>query len=267
MTFHPAVLWPLAAMAGLAAFIIYVLFFPKPKPKVETYDITPKADEKATFAIKGFNTQLSKQWPDWNTPQPVFKPPYSCVTGGVKLWVYNTSRMTHTVDHPTLGQVKIPGNTTSKRYALYTSFPGVVMLPKQDMNFDLELYPVSGEYFVKDLISPDHIYDTNFDSPYSTGVGRNLAHKGVFFSYHNPPKHSEVEEAVALMEKRYRDLLEAVGTTLTGEKKRGVKSTKEQIQVEAERRVNYRLFITPEHHAAAEWFKITTPWHPVLAGQ
>jgi hypothetical protein len=36
------------------------------------------------------------------------------------------------------------------------------------------------------------------------------------------------------------------------------------IRLQAERIKDY---ITPEHHAAAEYFKVTSPWHPALTGK
>jgi hypothetical protein len=187
------------------------------------------------------------------------------VNPGNKLWVYNASRVDHKVEHPMLGKVTIPANTTKKRYSLWTSFPEVV----RDVNWrvdDNELYPtyVRGEHFVKDLINPDGL---------TRSIGTDLSVRGVFWSYSNPPTTAEVNAAAKKMKTRYADLLERMAIAwesvqLNGEAIKYTVKTQHCSYADAVTRYRNRAIegITPEHHAAAEYFKVTTPWHPVIRG-
>lgn len=163
-----------------------------------------------------------------------------------KLWVYNVSRVDHKFDHPMLGNVTIPANTTKKHYSVWTSFPEVVMGTNYNIDENL-LYPhaIKGEYFVNDLINPD-CHGSNV----SKSIGRDFSVRGVFWSYNNPPKVSEVNAAVKKLKAHYADLLERMEIVLMAFWENG--RTKPEI--------------TPEHHAACEYFKVTTPWHPALKG-
>jgi hypothetical protein len=112
-------------------------------------------------------------------------------------------------------------------------------------------------------------------------VNRNLGDKGVFWSLNNPPTKQELLAAKKRMRDHYKMLLEQVGTQLftsamsykervaalakdcrsTGwGKNLSLKRHKEI----AEFRLNETLGITPEHHAAAEFFGTATEWHPIL---
>ena len=90
------------------------------------------------------------------------------------------------------------------------------------------------------------------------------------------------------MEKRYKMLLEKVAVGLAGgvnpfedlvkdnEKSLRANYAKRHapkdrpslsyIKSEARRMAQETYSITPEHHAAAEHFRVTTEWHPVLGG-
>lgn len=198
-----------------------------------------------------------------------------------KIWVYNVSRIDHTVDNPMLGTVTIPGNTTRKRYSLWTSFPDVIINLQAPLDTDdLIMCPARGDLFVMDLLNPDNLGVNQAEKPrWSTSIGRDLTVKGVFWSYNNPPLRQEVTQAVKRMETRYTALLEQLGTQIiTGLESYETKVMKfydyhiskgllrvrafEEANEDACREYN----ITPEHHAAAEHFKITTVWHPVLYG-
>jgi len=198
-----------------------------------------------------------------------------------KIWVYNVSRMTLEADHPTLGSVKIPGNTTHKRYCLWTSFPSTVMMPKNIENenggFNTTTIPMNGLRFVDDLINPDSIWGSIWDSKgISTSIGRDFSKMGVFYSYSNPPKEAEVDLAVQRMEKRYKDLLERISVLYLGSlpdikrAKELMKATDEdgnplkltfEEAYEKSRLWGFKDFVTPEHHYAAEYFNLETPWH------
>jgi hypothetical protein len=197
---------------------------------------------------------------DFDSLCPDFQPTY-------RVWVYNASRMEHVVDHPILRQVRIPANTTKKRYSLYTSFPNLMKLPQQGSDiYTITTTFMNGEKFVKDLISPDNLYNKSLSN------GRDLSVKGVFYSLHNPPLVSEVLAAVTLMKKRYTDLLEQAAVLQEANTISTVRVKDYMVKYECSMETaiarlqveNVKEYITPEHHAAANYFKVTTPWHPVL---
>ena len=202
------------------------------------------------------------------------------ITG--KVWVYNVSKLTHEVDTPTLGRVRIPGNTTRKRYSLWTSFPNLVRTPCQTFGDNGEILVttrvIDGRRYAMDLINPDNLgLDQDFKSHLgnSTSIGRNLGVRGVFWSEHNPPKKAEVDAAILRLETFYKDLLERAEIVYQNLRVSSisVEAYVKEFKVSPEQAFTAiknnkaRLELTPEHHAAAEWFKIPTPWHPVLGGK
>jgi hypothetical protein len=183
-----------------------------------------------------------------------------------RLWVYNVSRVNHTVDHPVFKSVTFTANNTKKKYALCMSFPTVLMLPQQqdlcsDQGFGAAA--TSGEYVVKDLLYPDR---------WAASIGRDMTVKGVFWSRNNPPLREEIAIAIGKMEAYYKDLLEKIHiqyengiineikvVALMAEKKIGLEEAIRVLKVE-----KVTPYLTPEHHAAADWFEVTTPWHPAV---
>jgi hypothetical protein len=211
--------------------------YPAPTQKLEVNCVVEPSPEMSKNFTRSYKP----------TPRFYFSP---MVYSEKKLWVYNVSRVDHQFDHPMLGNVTIPANTTRKRYSMWTSFPEYVM--GTNYNFDtneMYTYPIKGDYFVNDLINPDCI------TPgwSSTSVGRDLSIRGVFWSYSNPPKPAEVNAAVKKMKAHYTDLMEKMAVLY------------ETFPKDKLGRAVADL-ISPEHHSAAEYLKVTTPWHPVLRG-
>ena len=102
-------------------------------------------------------------------------------------------------------------------------------------------------------------------------IGRDFSVRGVFWSYNNPPKVSEVNAAVKKLKAHYADLLERMevvyacatiseGTILRYRKDHPDASLEEALR--ETRLAKIALEVTPECHAACEYFKVTTPWHP-----
>lgn len=202
------------------------------------------------------------------------------ITG--KVWIYNVSKLTHEVDTPTLGRVRIPGNKTRKRYSMWTSLPNLIRIPCQTYGDNGEILVTNrvmdGKRFAMDLINPDNLgLDQDFKSHlgYSTSIGRNLGVRGVFWSEHNPPKKAEVDAAILRVETFYKDLLERAEIVYQNLRVSSISAEAyvKEFKVSPEQAFTAiknnkaRLELTPEHHAAAEWFKIPTPWHPVLGGK
>ena len=236
-----------------------------PKEKLVATLSNPQINHKMSYAF----SHTSNQGPYWNLrPSPEFKN---------KLWVYNVSRVSHIVNHPMLGDVTIPANTTRKRYSMWTSFPEVVMGVAYNMDTnERSTYPILGKYFVDDLINPDCHDTLKYDGgTYSTAIGRDLSVKGVFWSYSNPPKPTEVNLAVKKLKNYYADLLERTDILYASSviKEKTVRSIMQEGKCSLDdalikaRVISVQWQLTPEIHAAAEYFKVTTPWHPVLRGQ
>jgi hypothetical protein len=215
--------------------------------------------------------EMNERMSGWSTPKCYFG---HMVKSNKKLWVYNVSRVSHKVDHPMLGDVTIPANTTRKRYSMWTSFPEYVMETNYNINTDeMYTYSIAGEYFVNDLINPDCVLHCETVVG-RTAIGRDLSVRGIFWSYNNPPKPAEVNAAVESMETFYTNLLQKIAISyeacLITEK--SVEQEMKECNINAAQAVhNLRNSsiaseVTPEHHAAAEYFKVTTPWHPVVRG-
>jgi hypothetical protein len=264
------------------------------KAEAEVTEATMGKPLEATFAAPKLNAELSRCMAEAANRSYTYARiiDFSSLTvqAEPRVWIYNASRMEHSVDHPVLGTVRIPANTTSKRYALYTSLPHTLAVPKFDIDARTTYgTPMSGARLAMDLINPDNLgLDQNEVFKFSTGVGRNLGEKGVFWSLNNPPHRGEVTEVVKRMEKRYKMLLEKVAVGLAGgvnpfedlvkdnEKSLRANYAKRHapkdrpslsyIKSEARRMAQETYSITPEHHAAAEHFRVTTEWHPVLGG-
>lgn len=250
---------------------------------------------KATFSNPMHRADLSESMTKSNSIHMSVEFPLINELANYKgnVWVYNVSRQTFVVDHPVLGTVKIPGNTTRKRYSLYTRFPGVMILPKGSLDEHfIHPYPVDGRNFVMDLINPDNFtLDQDRKRTYTTGVGRNLSDMGVFWSLSNPPKKEEISAAVKRMAARYNILLERINELYLGslpDMKRAKRLLAENYNVRKEianrrfkgedveqieeltleeayeqsRAWRFNGFLTPEHHFAADYYNLITPWHP-----
>ena len=192
-----------------------------------------------------------------------------------KVWVYNISKLTHKVDHPTLGRVRIPGNTSRKRYVMWTSFPNLVRMPSQVYGDNGEILVstriMCGKRFAMDLINPDNLgLDQSLVTSTYMSIGRNLGIRGVFWSVNNPPKKAEVDAATQRMETFYKDLLERAeimyeAAQFSTPRVEELMKEEKLCRSEAVRLLRVQaLELSPEYHTAANWFKIITPWHPVL---
>lgn len=169
-----------------------------------------------------------------------------------RVWIYNVSRLTHEMDHPLLHHVSIRGNHTRKRYCMYTSLPSIVMAPQQEFGdvgeISVTAVPMDGRRLAMDLICPDNLtLDIDAEVKGTMSIGRDLRKKGVFWSEHNPPKPAEVKKAIKKMEDYYTDLLERARLVELSDNRRELSN-----------------YITPEHHEAAEYFQISTSWHPII---
>jgi hypothetical protein len=166
-----------------------------------------------------------------------------------KVWIYNVSAQRHESSiHPVLGRnVIFPAVKEGEDYSVVTSIPRVMRYPKANVDSG-DMSPVfeDGRRIAMDLINPDNLgldQDATPMSLHTSGNGRNLGAKGVFWSLKNPPGKMEVRLAKKRMEMRYKFLLEQAETVL---------------------KVDPRILkemITPEHHAAADYMGGSYVWH------
>jgi hypothetical protein len=218
----------------------------------------PKLQPSAVVQTSSKLTELfgnSNHWP--------FEPEFPTVPlpkPTKKLWVYNASRVAHVVDNPKMGSVTIPANDTSKRYVMWTSFPDIMVDVRGDIDHSY-ITTMRGEEFVNDLIKGG-----------TNGYGRDLSVKGVFWSYNNPPLVREVNAAVKPMANHYKSLMEKAAiiwaNAIIDEARvldmMRLKECSMETAIRVIRSQKMDVEITPEMHAAAEFFKTTTPWHTVL---
>jgi len=193
-----------------------------------------------------------------------------------RVWLYNVSRLTHEIDNPILGHLKVPGNTSKKRYTMYTSLPQPLMLPRTFIDTgETTLHSTDARRVAMDIINPDNLsLDQTLDIKYNvhSAVGRDLGIRGMFWSLNNPPKKAEVDAAILRMEKHYKDLLEQAAYLYEAARispyklrqymQKNLCSLEDAVVA---LNAQERFQATPEMHAAAEWFKVASPWHPVLS--
>lgn len=180
-----------------------------------------------------------------------------------KIWIYNISpanegtayfskTVGRVINHPILRRVCVNPCPKDKEYVVVTSLPSVVNLERPVV--DLGEIFISHEYGARvamDLINPANLgLDQNYEGEPSL-IGdrsRNLGNKGLFWSTTNPPQEKDLKDAVKRMKLYYSHLLQQAGELTCVLPKKELEK-----------------YITPEHHAAAEYFNITTVWHPVLS--
>lgn len=244
---------------------------PEPSTKEEPIALSTKQAN----AVARYNGDMSQSFTDSHkAPALIDYNSVAEIPESAPVWMYNVSKMNHEVYHPQVGKMTIPAKDKGT-YAVFTSFPSIMKFPVASVDDAyVRASLLDGRRFCMDLINPDNLgLDQTFESKlkYLTSSGNNLGVKGVFWSLNNPPLPAEISAATKRMKKRYKRLLEEAGVLefcgpSTDFNKEVVKLTDKGTPLRAAREaVGSRLWqITPEHHAAAECFKVTTTWHPVL---
>lgn len=192
------------------------------------------------------------------------------------VYIFNVSTQTHIVSRPPLmNKMIIPGtdsqaalvtvidpvtkqkseqnvtqqiegpNGQSYRYVQATKLPQPMLTPKGNVDSnDVDFIPMDTRRFAMDVINPDNLGLDQTAQPLSTSSNtNNLGIRGVFWSLNKVPSFSEVQAAVQRMEKHYTNLLEQARTVQTSNPA-ALSET-----------------LTPEHHAAADYFGEETSWH------
>ena len=170
--------------------------------------------------------------------------------------LYSVSEQEFVVSRPpVVRDMKIPGRSdarskrelpTGERYSYITSLPQPLLLPNSNVDSgQISPEALDVRRFLTDLLNPDNLginQDAVIDRS-TSGSTNDLGAKGVFWSLNNPPKAEEVKAAVSRMEKRYRKILQEARAVEVSNPK-GLIDT-----------------LSPEHHAAADYYHESYTWH------
>ena len=163
-------------------------------------------------------------------------------------WVYLYSVSADSFDvyrPPLLANLRIAGKPQGKDYTQCARFPQPLLAPQGSVDSDeITISPIDARRFCMDIVNPDNLtlnQDTVISKP--SNIGNDLGKKGVFWSVNNPPTEEEVKAARARMERYYNTLLEKARAVVTSDPKA------------------LQDLLTPEYHAAADYFGVETGWH------
>lgn len=212
---------------------------PKEPLKVSATITEYNAKDLSTALTQGCN--VACQYDFKRMPPPPSK-------SKAKVWIYNVSKMEHGApDHPTLNNVKIPAVKDGEDYAVVTSIPRFIRNSRPDFDSqDIDIVFEDGRRVAMDFINPANLglnQDQPSSYPWSSDGSRDLGAKGLFWSLTNPPGKMQIKLAKKRMEKRYTMLLEQARTVQSTDPKQ------------------LKSILTPEHHAAAEYFGGNYIWH------
>lgn len=174
------------------------------------------------------------------------------------VYIYNVSQQDFKVARPPMfREFVLPGRKDGEKFALVTKLPQPIMVPKGNVDSnEVDMVPTDTRRIAMDIINPDNLgtdQDAHLDSKSITSIGNNLGAKGVFFSLNGPgasqfggkeePTDEEINRAVARMEKFYQAKLD------------------EARALEVSDPLSLSKLISPEHHAAADYFGEDRSWH------
>jgi hypothetical protein len=164
------------------------------------------------------------------------------------VYLFNISETTYTVARPPIAQkITIPGRTTNTEYALAGRFPQPMWVPEGSVDQSaLRIDAQDARRFAMDICNPDNLglnQDAHINPRDVLSQGANLGQKGVFWSLNEVPTKEELAAAKRRMENYYTAILtkaEAHAVSSPG---------------------TLSDYLTPEHHAAADYFGQEYPWH------
>jgi hypothetical protein len=204
---------------------------------------------KPTVSTPQYNHRLSEGF------NRTYNPPMAIHFGSLfptkktkRVYLFNISAMEYRQSRPpNFRNIIIPAKKEHEEFARAFSLPQP--LPVTRSNVDTAVSEIvwdDARRVMTDIVNPDNVGFSPKDTKakFSTSYGNDLSVRGVFWSEHETPTKTELKVARRRMEDHYRGLLEQIWALLaSGE--HFLKGT-----------------ITPEHHAAAEYFKQDLPWHP-----
>ena len=164
------------------------------------------------------------------------------------VYLYNVSQQAFELSRPPiLKKLIVPGKRPEGKYILATSFPCPLLHPRPNVDSnEFDILAQDTRRFVMDLINPDNFgldQGAANDPKTTLSQGTHLGARGLFWSLSNPPLDSEVDSAIARMEKQYKVLIEQANT----------------VQLSAP--ATMHQILTPEHHFAADYFGEEYAWH------
>lgn len=184
------------------------------------------------------------------------------------VYIYNVSEKEYEFSRPPLirkGVLVGRKQGAGERYILCARLPQPLLVPKGNVDSnEIDVVPQDSRRFAMDILNPDNL-GLNQDAVIDklTSIGNNLGAKGLFWSLNGPgatkhkeylkrtynidvqetPTEKELEGAIRRMEGYYRHLLNTAKT------------------VEASSPKDLPETITPEYHAAADYFGEEYSWH------
>jgi len=164
------------------------------------------------------------------------------------VYIYNVSEHPQDVFRPPLfANFHIPGRKRGEDYCLAGRLPSPLLAPQGNVDSgEVSTQLMDTRRVVMDMCNPDNLsLDQNavIDTRSVTNIGNNLSKKGVFWSLNCPPDKKELDDAIKRMEAYYNFLLEKARATETS-------NPTELLNM-----------LTPEHHAAADYYGVETSWH------
>lgn len=162
------------------------------------------------------------------------------------VYLYNVSEQSFDVFRPPLfANVHIPGRKRGEEYATAARLPSPLLAPQGSVDSDeLSTNLMDTRRVAMDMINPDNLsLDQDAVIAKPSNIGNNLGAKGVFWSLNNPPTEDEIKSAVKRMEANYNKVLEKMKALETS-------NPKEMLE-----------HLSPEVHAAADYFNLENSWH------
>lgn len=246
-----------------------------PKEELVKEPVVEEFKSTIANATVSINAELSKNFTEVRR-LPIVLPESSILhkhsASSPRIYIYNISPLSHEKDHPIFKKVTIPGCPVGQPYKLAFSLPSILPQTRVFMfqNDEISFEYINGARVAMDIVNPDNLgLDQSVSVVYSCSQGNDLGVRGVFWSYNNPPTEEELESVKKRFRKHCRNLLEQAGAKVYTMKnpfqqevsaliKKGY--TEEAAIQEVQRKVQ----IGPEHHAAADYLRVRTVWHPVL---
>jgi hypothetical protein len=168
------------------------------------------------------------------------------------IYVYNTvDREYHVARPPFFPDIRIDRCPKNEKYALVMKIPNIMNV--RDRNVDTGepiINPQYGERFAMDVINPQNIGIDMWAQPSDSqkwvdGGSDDLSLRGVFWTKNNPPTDEELRKCKTRLEAFYRARIERAN------------------RIASDPRIP-REEITPEDHAACDYFQISPGWHNLM---
>lgn len=159
------------------------------------------------------------------------------------LYIYNISERGFVVHRPpTMPHITIAARKAGEAYATVMRIPNIFNEKYVEaFTGRINITGIRGEQLASNLLNPANLTDDCWANASNwSDTGNDLTVRGCFWSRNNPPTEAELQKARARMETYYRTLV---------------------TQANEHQAANRFGEIGPEHHVAAEYFRLQLPWH------